>query len=35
MLKSLIDKFNLKNKYSKKSISFSGEDLNVFEPNNA
>ena len=35
MLKSLIDKFNLKNKNSKKSISFSGEDLNVFEPNNA
>ena len=35
MLKSLIDKFNLKNKYSKKSISFSDEDSNVFETNNA
>ncbi|CEN79134.1 methyl-accepting chemotaxis protein [Paraclostridium sordellii] len=35
MLKSLIDKFNLKNKYSKKSIIFSDEDSNVFEPTNA
>ncbi|MDU7967111.1 MAG: methyl-accepting chemotaxis protein [Paeniclostridium sordellii] len=35
MLKSLIDKFNLKNKYSKKSISFSDEDSNAFETNNA